>query len=295
MGHITPRLLLTALLAVVSMSLVPLLIRSTDANEITIGLVRLAIAVGLLSPFILLRTNLRALTRSDWIGLAYIGIAFGCHWLTYFISIKMSSASIAALSISTYGIHLLLLNWLLKGQIIRLVEWGAVILCFVGVVLIAPSFDLADKMTLGMLVGIFSGFLYACLPLLHQRIIRVPTMNRAWGQFVFASLVFLPGLSYANWDLGTGDWWRLGVLGIVCTVIGHSLWVKSSSELPPVITGVAYYLYVPIAMAGSFLFLNETITGTMILGACFIITANISIAVLSWHRSRRLRRLAALD
>jgi drug/metabolite transporter (DMT)-like permease len=292
MGQITPRLLITALLAVISMSLVPLLIRSTEANEITIGLVRLAIAVGLLSPFILWRGKLGSLTRREWLGLGYIGIAFGCHWLTYFISIKMSSASIAALSISTYGIHLLLLNWLLKGQVIRVVEWGAVILCFVGVVLIAPSFDLRDQMTLGMLVGVFSGFIYACLPLLHQRIIRVPTMNRAWGQFVFASLVFLPGIGYSNWDLSGGDWWRLAVLGVVCTVIGHTLWVKSSSELPPVITSVAYYLYVPIAMVGSFFFLEETITGSMVLGACFIITANISIAVFSWRRSRRLRQLA---
>jgi drug/metabolite transporter (DMT)-like permease len=295
MGQITPRLLITAVAAVISMSLVPLLIRSTAANEITIGLVRLAIAVGLLSPFILLRSDLRKLTGSDWLGLSYIGIAFGFHWLTYFISIKMSSASIAALSISTYGIHLLLLNWLLKGQVIRLVEWAAVILCFVGVVLIAPSFNLRDQMTLGMLVGIFSGFLYASLPLLHQRILRVPTMNRAWGQFLFASLVFLPGLGYSNWDLSGGDWWRLLVLGVVCTVIGHSLWVKSSSELPPVITSVAYYLYVPLAMTGSFLFLGETITATMILGACFIITANISIAVLAWRRSNRLRQGAVLD
>lgn len=295
MGQITPRLLITALLAVLSMSVVPLLIRSTAANEITIGLVRLAIAVAILSPFILLRSDIRRLSASDWLGLLYIGLAFGCHWLTYFVSIKMSTASIAALSISTYGIHLLFLNWLLNGQIIRLVEWAAVVLCFVGVVLIAPSFDLRDQMTLGMLVGIFSGFLYACLPLLHQRILRVPTMNRAWGQFVFATLIFLPGISYSNWELTAGDWWRLAVLGVLCTVIGHSLWVKSSSELPPVITSVAYYLYVPIAMIGSFLFLDETITASMVLGACFIIAANISIALLAWRRSRRLQKRVALD
>jgi len=290
------RLLIAALLAVLSMSLVPLLIRSTAANEITIGLARMGIALALLSPWIVRRVALRSFTRRDWMGLVFIGLAFGLHWLAYFSSIKMASASIAALAISTYGVHLLLLNWIVKRQTIRPAEWLAVLACFVGVVLIAPSFDLKNEVTLGMLVGIFSGFLYACLPLLHQRIMNVPTVARAWGQFLFAGLVFIPLMPLSNWDLGMGDWWRLAVLGVVCTVIGHSLWVKASSELPPVITGVAYYLYVPIAMIGSFLLLDEHISPRMILGALFIIAANISVALLAWNRHRRtLVARAAFD
>lgn len=292
MGQITPRLLIAALLAVISMSLVPLLIRSTSANEITIGLMRLAVAMALLSPVVIHQQILRGLSRRDWLGLLCVGVVFGGHWLTYFISIKMSSAAIAAISISTYGIHLLMLNFLLKGHVVRPLDWAAVALCFIGVILIAPSFDIRNQVTLGMLVGIFSGFLYACLPLLHQRIMTVPTMSRAWGQFAFASLVFLPLSAYSNWDLSSGDWWRLLMLGVVCTVIGHTLWVKSSSELPPVITSVAYYLYVPIAMTGSFIFLDEAISRTMVLGAGFIIAANLSIAFFAWRRSRRTFRSA---
>ncbi|MEX1032805.1 MAG: DMT family transporter [Cellvibrionaceae bacterium] len=286
MGRITPRLLLTALLAVLSMSVVPLLIRTTSANEITIGLVRIAIATALMSPFLIWRGNLRDLSRADWFSLLLVGLVFGCHWLAYFVSIKMSNASIAAIAVSTYGIHLLLLNWRIKKQRIRPIEWGAVVLCFVGVVLIAPAFDVRNQITLGMLIGVLSGFLYACLPLLHQRIMHVPTMSRAWGQFTFAGLVFLPLSAYSNWQLTSGDWWRLAVLGVVCTVIGHSLWVKASSELPGVITSLAYYLYVPLAMIGAFLILDEQLTGVMVLGACFIITANICIALLAWQRSR---------
>lgn len=286
MAQFKSRLLFAALLAVVSMSLVPLLIRSSSANEITIGLARLAVAMILLTPVVLQQGILRGLAARDWLGLVFVGVVFGCHWLAYFVSIKMSSASIAAIAISTYGIHLLLLNWFLRIHEIRPIEWAAVILCFLGVVLIAPSFDIRNELTVGMLVGVLSGFLYACLPLLHQRMMTIPTMSRAWGQFMFAGLVFLPWSAYSDWTLPPGDWWRLLTLGVVCTVIGHTLWVKSSSELPPVITGVAYYLYVPIAMVGSFVFLDEQITPTMILGAAFIITANISIALLAWQRSR---------
>lgn len=287
MGQITPRLLVTALLAVLSMSVVPLLIRSTAANEITIGLVRIAIAMLCMSPFVLWRGTLRGLSRREWIGLALLGVVFGFHWLSYFTSIKMAGAAIGALSVSTYGIHLLLLNWRIKGIAIRPAEWLAVLLCFAGVVLIAPSFDLGDSVTIGMLIGIGAGFLYACMPLLHQRIVTVPTFGRAWAQFGFAALVFLPLLPLTSWELAASDWWYLLTLGILCTVVGHTLWVKSSTELPPVITSVAYYLYVPITMVGSFFVLDEKITPRMVTGAGLIISANLAIALLAWWRSRR--------
>lgn len=288
MGKVSTGLIVTALLSVLSMSLVPILIRSTTANEFTIGVVRIAIALLLLSPFILVKSSQRQHIIQQWKSLAVVGVVFGGHWLTYFISIKTANASIAALSLSTYGIHLLLLNWVVKKQPIRLIEWLAVSLCFIGCILIAPSLDIKNKMTLGMLIGIFSGFLYACLPLLHQRLLAVPTMTRAWGQFFFASIVFLPFVFETRWELTTNDWWSLLALGVICTVIGHSLWVKVSSELPAVITGVMYYLYVPIAMLSSFYFLQEPMTPVMVLGAIFIVGANITIALMTWRRSRRL-------
>lgn len=276
--------LIAALFAVLSMSWVPVLIRVSNANEITIGIVRLLIAIVVVTPFIFYRGFPR-LTKKQWKGLLFVGLVFGAHWLTYFTSIKWSSASIAAVAVSTYGIHLLLLNWIVKKQKILPLEWSAVFLCVVGCLLVVPQFSLNDKLTLGLLVGVCSGFLYACLPLLHQNILAVPTFTRAWGQFFFASLIFLPFISYANWDLNKNDWIGLSILGIVCTVVGHSLWVKSSSELPPIVTSLSYYLYVPIAMTSSFLFLQETITVKMLMGSACIIFANIFTALITWRRS----------
>jgi len=97
MTKITPGLLIAALMAVLSMSLVPILIRSASANEVTIGIARLAIALVLLSPVIFFRQSLQ-LSVKAWLNLALVGIVFGAHWLSYFVSIKMASASMAASS-----------------------------------------------------------------------------------------------------------------------------------------------------------------------------------------------------
>lgn len=290
MTKITPGLIVAALLAVLSMSLVPILIRSTSANEVTIGIVRLAIAMAILSPVILFRQRsgergLRELSAGDWLRLLLVGLLFGIHWLLYFISIKWASASIAAVAVSTYGIHLLILNRFVKNHVVRLTDGLAVAACFAGCVLIAPDLDLQNRVTLGLLVGIASGFFYACLPFMHQSLMHVPTGTRAWGQFAFACLVFVPLFPLSDWTLTPGDWWRLLVLGVVCTVIGHTLWVKASSELPAVLTSVTYYLYVPIAMVSSFFLLNEQLTASMVLGAVLILGANITTALLTWQRS----------
>lgn len=285
--HATPRLVLTAVSSVVFMSMVPVLIKSVNTNEVTIGLARLIIALICISPIVLVRRHLAALTRPQWVGLLAIGLCFGVHWLAYFYSIKLSTASIGAIAVSTYGIHLLLLNFIFKQRTISALEWLAVLVCFAGCLLISPSIDFNDQVFIGLLVGIFSGLLYACLPLLHQRISDVPTLVRTWGQFAFAALFFLPLFGYSHWQLASADWLKLLALGVVCTVLAHSLWVKASTELPAVITAVVYYLYIPLAMLQSLYLLDEHISLNMLIGAGLIIFANVSLALITWRRSAR--------
>ncbi len=268
------------------MAAIPVLIKSLSANEITIGLARIVIAVLVLTPLLLLQGKLKGLCRRDWWGMLIIGGCFAGHWLTYFSSIKLATASLGAIAVTTFGIHLLFLNWLIKGQRIRPSEWLAVLLCFSGCLLVTPEFSLANNITLGLLSGVFSGLLYACLPLLHQRISHIGTLTRAWGQFAFAGLFFLPFIGFSHWQLSADDWWRLLALGLVGTVIAHSLWVKASTELPAIYTSLIYYLYVPIAMLLSSLFLQEEITVEMISGTCLIIGANLGLAILDWRRSK---------
>lgn len=282
-----PQLLGIGLLAVVAMSFVPILIRSTQANEITIGVVRLIIALVCISPFMFFRSGIGSISAKDWLNLLVIGLFFGAHWLTYFVAIKWSAASLAALALCTYGIHLLVLNGLLKRSAVRPSDWLAVAVCFGGCLLITPSLSIENKQTLGLLIGVCSGFLYACLPLLHQRIMHIPVMTRAWAQFAFAMVFFLPWLGRLNFDLQALDWWALLALGLVCTVIGHSLWVKVSSELPAILTSVSYYMYVPLALVMSYFLLDETITPKIILGAVLIVGANISVALSAWKRNNK--------
>lgn len=284
-----PRLVAIALSAVTAMSMVPVLIKYTQANIETIGTARLLISLVILSPLLLFRKGFSGLRRRDWLWLVFAGLCFGIHWWTYFYAIKVAGAATGAIAMSTFGIHLLLLNWLIHRQTLKPVDMLLVAVCAFGCYLVIPAPSLNDRTTLGFLVGVFSAMLYGAMPLIHRRMIHLSTLVRTWGQFAFAGLFFLLLWPETNWQLAAPDWWSLLVLGTVCTLFAHGLWVKASSELPGLLTGSIHYLYPPMTMVQSWLFLNERITGGMIAGALMIISANLVLIASPWWRLQRRR------
>lgn len=286
MAH--PRLILVGVVAVLIMSAVPVLVKATEANAYTVGIARLGIAVLAFMPLVLLRGHLLRLTRRQWLQLLIIGLVFGLHWLTYFFSIKLATAAIAALTILTYSVQYLVLAYLFNGEKVAPAEWLAIGVCFAGCVIVSPEFSLSNDISLGIAVGLLSALLYAAMPLLHQRASSIGTLERTWGQFFFALLVFLPFWGKANWNLQATDVYQLLVLGLMCTVVSHGLWVKTSTELPAIYSSMIYYLYLPGALIGSALFLGEPMTPVKVAGCALVLGSS---AALSLYRYRRARAL----
>ncbi len=279
------RLILIGLIAVLTMSAVPVLVKSTSANEYAVGIARLCIAVFAFTPLILLRGKLLRLSRKQWLQLVVIGCVFGLHWLTYFMSIKLATAAIAALTIITFSGQYLVLAYLFNGERVTALEWLAILVCFAGCVIVAPELSFGNNTALGIAIGLLSALLYAALPLLHQRASAVGTLERTWGQFFFATLIFLPFWGRANWDLSTTDVYQLAVLGLLCTVISHGLWVKASTELPAIYSSMIYYLYLPGALAGSVIFLQEEVTTEKLLGCALVLGASTALSLYRYRRS----------
>ncbi len=282
----TTRLLILAIAAVLAMASVPVLVKSTNANEVTIGIARLFVAVLAFTPFIFGRMQLRRLSWRDWGMLALIGFVFGAHWLCYFHSVKLATASIGAIAVSTYGVQYLLLSWIIRRERLTPLEWLGVGLCFAGCLMVAPEISLSNDITRGVLLGVFSAFLYAFLPFLHQRLTHLGTAVRSWGQFFFALLFFVPLLPSANWQLAKSDVYILLTLGLLCTVFAHGLWVKTSTELPPIFTSMIYYLYVPISMLLSVMLLDESLTAEKLSGAAMILVGSVGVTLYRWRAAR---------
>ncbi len=280
--------LITAITAVVLMACVPVIVKLVSATEIEVGTLRLLIAsLGMTLWLKFSKVNWNFSGR-QWRMLMLLGVTFALHWYAYFKSIKLATPSIAAIGVSTYGIHLVLLSALFLKQKITLADGIALVMAMVGVYLVVPQVDWHSVYFQGLLVSILSGVLYACLPIIHQFSKDISNSARAWGQFTFAFAVFVPFSAFESWQLTQFDWLGLIFLGVVATLVAHSLWVKATTELPGAIASMVYYLYVPMAMALSYVFIQEKITTLMILGAALIISANLITIVYRFVQQRKL-------
>lgn len=189
------RVFAEAAVAIVLLGCVPAVVKSISANAFTVGIFRLAVATACTAVVLWSDLRFSSVPFKHWVFLVGLGLLFGLHWLIFFYSIKISSASTALIGLSTYGVHLIILGWLVGNTPATLFDGLAVGAAIVGGVLLVPEFSLGNHTSQGLLLAVVSGFLYACLPILHQRYPHLSSSMRAFGQFVFALtffLIFLP-------------------------------------------------------------------------------------------------------
>jgi drug/metabolite transporter (DMT)-like permease len=232
-----------------------------------------------------IRRDLRPLSRQDLLRLACIGLLFFGHWLTYFFSVKISSASIGAIGLSTYGVDLLILGALFRESRIHASDVVAVVLAAAGAILVVPEFRLDNAVALGMMLACASAMLYAALPILHRRWSHLGTSTRALGQFSFALLFFLLFVTESSWSLRPVDWAGLIFLAIGPTLIGHTLWVRVTTRLAPPLTSIINYGSIPVAVGLGVLVLGEPLTARTVGGALLILGGGIFGLTQQWRRA----------
>jgi len=269
------RIALEAVVALLLFGCIPVVVRTISANPYTIGIFRLTVATMVVAAVLASRGSLQRLPRRDVARLAIIGFLFFVHWITLFFAVKASSASIAAIGQSTYGVHLLILGAVFVDHRPRWSDIAAVLLAAIGAILVVPHFTLANEVALGMLLATISAFFYAVLPLLHQRWSHIATPMRTFGQFAFALLFFSFFVTRTEWTLTARDWAGLLFLAIGVTLIAHTLWVRVTTQLAPSLTSIIYYGQIPVAVALGVIVLGEPLTARTVSGALLIIGGSV--------------------
>ena len=283
-----------AFLATFVFASAPSCIRAVHLDAISLGIVRLGLAsVGMTVVLIVQRkltfAELRSWTRQTWKAMLLVGLAFGCHWILFFLSIKIGSAAVGAIGFSSYGVQVLVLGWLLGFGRVTFLDLAGLCLAILGTILLFPEFNLQNNQTLGLTIGILSGTFAACLPLLHQHHSTVDTDLRTWGQFIIGLAVFLTLWPFASWEFHASDTGLILYLGLFVAWIGHGLWVRVATALSTTTISILTYLYLPGALLIGFLALDEKLSGRMLLGVVLVLVAN---ALVLWDQIRN-RSLAA--
>lgn len=200
------------------------------------------------------------------------GILMASHWVTYFFALQWSSVTIGMLSLFTYPMITVLLEpffFEIRYQKRHLLL-GLMILA--GVYLLAPSFELNNTVTQGVLMGILSSVCYALRNILmKQKIAAVDGSVLMLYQMGVTLIILLPALVYFEMESYIVNLPYLLILGILTTAIGHTLFLNSFKKFSIGTVSIMSGIQPIYGILLGILFLSEIPTGRSIIGGLLII------------------------
>ena len=246
------------------------------ASAAVIVLGRAGFAVIALAGFAALsrRTRWYSLTLKDARSLLISGGLLAAHWVSFFVAVKVAGVAIATLGFASFPAFTVLLEGLIFRERIRFNEGVLVMLVSVGLVLVTPSFDLASQATEGLLWAIASGLTFSLLSLNNRANAgRVPAVQAAMWQNAVVALCLLPFAAPGLGQVRPLDWLWIGLLGVFCTGVAHSLFVASLAVIKARTAAVVFALEPVYGITLAWLLFHETPTLPMLLGGVLIIVA----------------------
>ena len=226
------------------------------------------------------------------------GFLLAVHWITFFMAVKVGGVAVATLGFASFPAFIALLDVMLFRERIGRAEGTMLALVTLGLVLVTPSFDVGDQGTVGLLWGLASGLSFAGLAICNRRGNRgMDAIQVAFWQNLVVALLVLPllGLGLAppqiahsqapsSWVTGAAaidlvSWFWLAVLGVLCTGLAHTLFVKSLEALDARSAGMIIALEPVYAIACAWWLFDEEPSGRMLVGASLIILATVLLAM----------------
>lgn len=246
------------------------------ASAAVIVLGRAGFAVIALAGFAALSRRKRwySLTLKDARSLLISGGLLAAHWASFFVAVKVAGVAIATLGFASFPAFTVLLEGLIFRERIRFNEGVLVMLVSVGLILVTPSFDLASQATEGLLWAIASGLTFSLLSLNNRANAgRVPAVQAAMWQNAVVALCLLPFAAPQLSSVRPLDWLWIGLLGVLCTGVAHSLFVASLAVIKARTAAVVFALEPVYGITLAWLLFHETPTLRMLLGGALIIIA----------------------
>ena len=165
------------------------------------------------------------------------GALIAAHWILFFLSARISNASVCLAGMATCSLWTSLIEPLSQGRKIRGFEVLLSIIAFIGIgVIFNVEFDYLS----GLLIAVLSAFIAAVFTVINGRLTKtydpyVITFYEMVGACI-ATVLFFP--VYTGFFVDKlmltpelDDWFYLSVLAIVCTVYAYSVSVELMKRL----------------------------------------------------------------
>mgnify|MGYP001807152935 FL=1 len=239
----------------------------------------------LLIALVVMRKKLFFQDYREWIWLMVSGSILGIHWIAFFEAIQVSTVAIGLLSFASYPLFTTLLEPLFFKEVLRRKNVVAALIVICGLAIMASSSEepnaiISGSVIQGLLWGLLAGFGFSVLTLLNRGYVRnhSPLLLTCW-QNGFAALVLLPWSLSESWMISGKEWSLLFILGVICTVGGHTLLINGLRHVKAQIASLLIAGLEPVGaivfalfLLGEIPSLQTLLGGLLIVGTTFLIT-----------------------
>ena len=251
-------------------------VRNISVSSAELALYRAVMAAVLVGGFLLVtgqRIDVKAI-KKELLLLLISGAAMGVNWILLFEAYKYTTVSVATLSYYFAPSIVMIVCPILFKEKLGAKQIVCFVMSTVGLVLITGTAGGGSRDLIGILFGLGSAVFYAAVMLLNRFIKGVEGIHRTFIQFVAAIIVLLPYVictdGFSLGSLNALGWGSLLVVGLVHTGLNYCMYFFALKELPGQKVAILSYIDPLVAVVISFLFLNESMTASQILGGILI-------------------------
>ena len=250
------------------------------------------VALCMLLILLIFKPALLRLKKQNLLFMVLFGLVLALFNQLWTLSVTLSGAAVATVLVYCSGAFTAILGWWLLKETLGWQKITAVVLCLLGALFVSGATDPAawEANTLGIIVGILSGLLYAFYSLMGRSATQrgINPWTTLFYSFLFASVFmlltnllpvdFIPGAAKTPAEifvLGTrwDGWLWLLLLAIGPTLLGFGLYNVSLSLLPSSTTNLIVTIEPVFTAILAFFLLNERLTALELLGSGLILVA----------------------
>lgn len=233
-----------------------------------------------------LKMPMRIPNRKTMLKVFGVGMIVATHWITFYVSIQMSTASLGILCLSTATLHVTWIEPLVFKKRFSWVEFLFSSLVIFGIYFVSDSFDAAQYKALG--IGLISALCAGFFSVFNAKLSEETPSSTITLHEMAIGLVFMTvvlatqGMLNENWwKMTASDFGWLLFLGICCTSFAFVATIEVMKKLGAFTVSLSINLepVYTILLAIPILHEDELLNGNFYAGSAMIIGVVIANAV----------------
>lgn len=258
-------------------------------NAVDITVYRTAIAGMVIFAMLYFQKKQIKLNKpKDYLIALFLGVTVGSHWVTYFAGMQMAGITIGMLAFFSYPVVTVFLEPFFHKSKPKAKDIISAAVVVFGIYLLVPSSDLGSDTTMGIVMGVFSGVLFALRNITHKRYFsQYSGPQTMFYQTLVASIMLCAFIEVPIYEVSNHDLTLILIAGVIFTAAPHSLFAASLKYLSAATAGLIACLQPLYGTLLAIIIVHERPSTVTLIGGTLIISA---ACFETWSITKKVRK-----